>query len=256
MDARALSPDEARELAALRARAYGPEPDIADDARALQRLRDLESAAHGPGATTSAHHDEDPALTRATGSRSRAPDTPTPESDTMTAVPSEPVVTVSAAPTPSRFIRLMRNGWLVAAVAVVAAAATVWGVLQAVAPRSDLVLGLVSTGGEGSEEFARPSFLDAQDFDLREVQRYEAYGPLDLWLAVAASGDRCLLVDADEYGIVGVSCTPPDLDPIVDVRIWRGMRRDIFGEFAVNTVLRFQYRDGRVHLWVRSPSET
>jgi hypothetical protein len=138
-------------------------------------------------------------------------------------------------------------------VAIGAVLAGVWAVGQLACPHSDLTLAPVPAGPE-AQAFARKSFLDTRDFDVKTLERFEPYGNLQSWVATAASGERCLVVDADDYGVVGVSCTPGDLAPIVDVRIWRGMRRDVFGDLPTGSVLRFEYDDGRVHVWVREPA--
>ncbi len=248
MDA-ALSPEDAGELAALRRRAYGPDPDL-DDA-ALSRLQALEAMRHGadPGRAGHAPPPEGGA------------DAAAAEVEEADAVPvpvpvAVPVAEAGPFRTRMRWLDRVRAHprWWLAGAGALAAVAVAWGIAQVTGPQSDLVLTRIPPGQDG-QAFARNSFLNNNNFDIDEIDRFEPYGRLQVWVAAAESGERCLLVDADDYGIVGVSCTPDGLDPIVDVRIWRGMRQDVFGDLPVNTVLRFVYANERVHVWVRSPTE-
>ncbi len=254
MDATALGPEEARELAALRQRAYGPHPDIAADAAALARLAALESASH-------------PVTVPAPSPRSERPAPATDAAPPVARdawVPQEP-----AAPAPPRVTRtpLRRRlrdaaasakGWIARrrmvaiAVAFVLVVAIAWGGAQLAAPQSDRSLGRIPAGVDG-ERLARQGFLDAAGVTVAEVQRFEAYESLQVWVVLADTGDRCLVIDADRYGVLGFNCTPAGLDPVIDLRVWRGMREQVFGDLPPDSFLRFEHIGSRVHVWVRAP---
>lgn len=255
MDATALSPEESRELAALRRRAYGPRPDIAADPVAVARLEALEALLHRAGAM--------PAPVPApTASAPSSPRRDRPKVvGTLADAPADDIGDTGAASegtgarprrVPPGFGRV-RKPWLVAVLAVALTAALVWGVSQLSAPGSDMSLGRIPAG-QDAERLARQGFLDAADVTADEVQRFEAYEALQIWLVVAASGERCLVIEAERYGILGVNCTPRGLDPTIDLRIWRGMRANVFGDLPPNTFLRFSHHSDRVHVWIRPPS--
>lgn len=253
MDATALSPEDARELAAQRLRAYGPHPDIDDDPVALARLESLEAALHS-AAPAPAHEPVPPSVPefeRSPVVRRSGPalamQAPRPLREPVAA----PDDMDAPAPRPRRRIR---RRWVAVGAAAALIGAIVWGVTQLSAPRSDVTLGRIAAGEEG-QRFARQGFLNAADVVVAEVQRFEAYEALQLWLIVAESGDRCLVVEAERYGILGVNCTPPALDPTIDIRIWRGMRTNIFGDLPPGTFLRFVHADDSIHVWVRPPAQ-
>lgn len=253
MDATALSPEESRELAALRLRAYGPHPDIDDDPAALARLEALEAAVHAAPA---------PDVVAAGAPAPAAASVPAEEGTVLRGPqPVLPLRALRLAPVgaseggaapPARRPRPSRR-WVGAAVAALLIGGIVWGSTQLAVPRSDVTLGRIPAGEEG-QRFARQGFLNAADVVIEEVQRFEAYEALQLWLILAQSGERCLVIEAERYGILGVNCTPPGLEPTIDIRIWRGMRTSVFGELPPGTFLRFVHADDSIHVWVRPPS--
>jgi hypothetical protein len=254
MDAAALSPEEARELALLRRRAYGPDSDIGLDPAARSRLERLEAACHARAPSASAHAPADaPHPPRAVTSQASASAPSEPQTWREPADATGWLPERRTAPRAAPFLRGLlaprRRVWL-AAGAVAVVAALVWAGTQVFLPRADLTLGRIPAG-EAARSFAGQGYFASHSVDVAGVERYEDYGSLQIWLTTSTTGERCLVVDADDYGIVGIGCTPPGLDPIVDVRIWRGMRRDVFGELPAGTVLRFQQSEDRVYLWVR-----
>jgi hypothetical protein len=272
MEATALSPEESRELAALRRRAYGPDPDIGADPAAVARLEALERVSRHrappelpprPAPPVPPARDDLAALEEATrppGSVDAAePGFPVADGfSSGSARPPEERAEGWALRAPrARFGRgraLLRRRWPAVLTAVVLVGSLVWGVTQLSEPRSDSSLGRIPAGEEG-ERLARQGFLDAADVTVDEVQRFEDYEQLQIWVVLATSGDRCLVVEAERYGILGVNCTPPGLDPVIDLRIWRGMRANIFGELPPNTFLRFSHTGDRVHVWIRQPAQ-
>lgn len=258
MDATALGPEESRELAALRRRAYGPNPDIADDPAAVSRLADLEAVLHHAGT----EHEVLPARAappvRSVLRRDAGESAPRRSVDGFAGAAVPMLSAAEAAPageSPRRSLRAWRprRRWLVIGGAVALVASLVWGVTQLSEPRSDTTLGRIPAG-EDAARLARQGFLDSADVTAQEVQRFEPYEALQIWLVLAAAGDRCLVIEAERYGILGVNCTPPGLDPVLDLRIWRGMRTNIFGDLPPNTFLRFTHHGDRVHVWVRPPA--
>jgi hypothetical protein len=252
MDAMALSPEESRELAALRRRAYGPQPDIDDDPAALARLEALESALHAHSEATGATEAE--ATTAPGRPEEEVPDL-TPHGFLRSAHSSpawSPPEDDPEGEGPALPHRRTPRRWLVVAGAVALVCALVWGVTQLSAPRADATLSRIPAGEEG-QRFARQGFLSAADVVVQEVQRFEPYEALQMWLILAESGDRCLVIEAERYGILGVNCTPAGLEPTLDLRIWRGMRTNVFGHLPPGTFLRFVHSGDRIHVWVRPP---
>ncbi|RKT33354.1 hypothetical protein DEU34_1945 [Microbacterium sp. AG1240] len=113
---------QADELRMLRARAYGPQADIHDDAAALERLRELEERAF-PAAEPDAEEAETP--------EPETPEPGAPESD------GAELASVERASGWHRFVPTTRRGWVAvaavcAAVAVVVTAAVTTAVVRTV----------------------------------------------------------------------------------------------------------------------------
>lgn len=265
MDAPTLTPDEARELAGLRARAYGPGADISADAAAQRRLAELE-AQRRPEIVVE-HAPVVPAWRREGSAPVPAHERPSvdvilvpdeQDEDAATALAEtaalEPEVRQSLAERYPWLARVPVWAWVVAASAVVVALAIVWGVTQFVAPRSDVSLAAVSTDAQPPEQFVEQGFYDFYDLSPESLQQFESYRGLTIWSASNARGDACLIVVTEQfqYG-ASAGCTPRGLDPIVDFTFWPGLPPEVMGDYPQGTVARFQLTDGRVHVWQRSP---
>ncbi|KAA9149955.1 hypothetical protein F6B41_24475 [Microbacterium lushaniae] len=260
MDATALSPEEARELAALRRRAYGPHPDIAADAAAVARLAALEAALH-PVAGSASPPRTDRVVAQAPDAASPVAPARGVWADEEPRAVMPPLGPREGRIPPWRRARAAAStaiGWfarrraVTVAVAFVVVVAIAWGGAQLAAPQSDRSLGRIPAGVDG-ERLARQGFLDAAGVTVAEVQRFEAYESLQVWVVLADTGDRCLVIDADQYGVLGFNCTPAGLDPVIDLRVWRGMREQVFGDLPPDSFLRFEHIGSRVHVWVRAP---
>jgi hypothetical protein len=252
MDAPVLSSDEARELAMLRQRAYGPASDIRADE--VVRLQVLEDALHPASAVTETVAD------RWAPAEPDAAEESTPAAEPLGAgTADEPEADVAPTEEPgtavgSRFDR--RRWWVVASVvATLLIVGAVWGTGQLLSTRPDATLSLVPTEPEIIDRARVSGVLPSLEVDAESIEQYEPYGPFTLWSATSATGQQCLIVTNREeaQGWAGGSCTPRGLDPISDVTIWPGMPPSLSGGLPAGTVIRFQLRAGTVDVWQREP---
>jgi hypothetical protein len=283
MDAPVLTPDEVRELAQLRRRAYGPSADIASDPAALVRLGELESRgllAPVLAVSRPAVVDPDPAVWRRRGS---GPWNPAAEEVTAAAVvdplrgaAAEPVdeaavaevvargaaavpqVVVEAAPDGirSRLARWLRTvpplGWIVVAAAVLIVAAVVWATAQLTALRPDVELAPLGDS-EPPAEFLRQGLLGYYPMDEDRFQQFESIRTLEVWSADDGYGNRCVLVTTPGLQRLGAggACAPPGLDPTYDLSVWPGLPDAVTDGLPQGSVIRFVLHGDRVHVWVR-----
>jgi hypothetical protein len=259
MDAPALSVDEARELAALRQRAYGPGSGIAPEA--IARLEELEAASrHASPVQSAAALVQTPTET----ARSTARDHPATEDPSDSDGAGE-----AAAASASREGRADATGdaghtgrapnttvrWIVgggAVLVILLIAAIVWGVTQITGTRSDITLAVVPTEADTGRAAGQEGFLNSYGVDLESITQFEDYRALTAWSAPTDSGGRCLVVDAAEFGTIDVRCTPRGLDPIVDVMIWEGMPTGMMGGLPPGSVIRFVLEGDSVLVWERA----
>ncbi|MFG6502438.1 hypothetical protein [Microbacterium sp. P05] len=250
MDAPMLTPDESRELEQLRARAYGPDGGL--DGADIHRLQQLETTAHADLPPARAEQTTEPADPGAAvalvpeASAHLTADGAWTEEQVTDGTPG----TAGDEKAPPR----PRRGRVVAVavVAVVVLLAGVWGVARGVAPASDLTLSVVATDPATGRGSSQAGFLRSYGIDLDDIQQFEPHRSLTLWASRTDVGQRCLVVEAGEYGTVGLSCTPRGLDPTVDLTVWEGMPEGIAGDLPTGSVVRFVLEGDHVQVWERA----
>lgn len=226
MAALPLSPENERELATLRARAYGPDADISDDPAAIMRLNELETMARAtPG--------DDPSFSDA-------------DSDTDSA----PVGAATAAAltahrrTPRSGAARVRRApaW------ILAGAAASLGIIVGLALSNLLESHPDATLREDPTEGATVDFA-AYDLPTAAATRFDLFHGLEVWSARADDGSLCLLVTMDgEWAADG--CAPPALDPIAEVMLYPDARPIEGLDLPIGSVVRFVLRQGVVQVWI------
>lgn len=230
------------ELAALRARAYGAHADIADDAAALERLRELE-AWHAAGVRGAADNDQ---ASRSDGSSA--------------SVPAEPGATAdpTAAARPSRGRALLRRAARTGAglFALGAAAMAVAVLLGAVvfawsSPRPDAVLAAVDAQPQ-------PHVLRLVDYarelliDKTTLHGYEPFHDVELWGADSALGNSCLIaLERSSDRLLAATCVPPGAEPVIQIYDVPIRALDEWHEgLPVGSMVRFILSGDEVSAWV------
>jgi hypothetical protein len=275
MDAPALTPAEARELADLRRRAYGPAADIGSDPGAQARLDDLQARAHGHSDTAPAAT-RPPAVWRRPGNGpaemvAEAPETvPAPpksvrptdvsddhvtaRGDVLSDRPGEDPAAAAAGSRPfAALARVPVLGWIVIGCTLLLLLAVAWGVTQLTADRADVVLEVVD--GEGPPpEYLAVGLPGSGPLVPSRFERYETYRSLEIWAAQDANGQRCLVVRTPDLERIGAggSCVPAGLDPVYDYIIWGGLPPAVTEGLPQGTVIRFALVDGAVRVWLRT----
>ncbi|MFG6476429.1 hypothetical protein ACFXP7_08565 [Microbacterium sp. P06] len=244
MDAPALTPDEVRELADLRSRAYGPHPDIGPDG--VARMEQLEAARRFPLTRVSAVDRGSTRIVavpaRSVSEEASAPMRSSADGDDDDATDGEPLT-----------VRLPRRRWIAMAVAAAVVVAGIWGVSQWVGPQPDVTLGpVVSVDGETRLGVIEAQALRAFGVDTDGIREYDSYYSLRTWVSTASNGHRCLAIYAGSHGPAGVSCTPRGLDPTVDVVIYDGTPDDIARGLPTGSVIRYVLSGDRVQVWERT----
>lgn len=250
--ASALTPDQARELRALRARAYGPDADIDSDPVALQRLRDLESWEHIVPAASDPPAAFADALPAPAAEFERRQDVDA--VGESSAPPAPP--TARSAKVRQWLASLPPLAWIVAAATVLLVAAGVWAVSQVTASDADFTLAELSSDETPPPLVADNYFTALYGVSSDGMRAHEPYRTITPWSWTAADGTRCLLLTVEGFDRpAGGSCTPAGIDPIHDVTIWPGLSRELIGDLPQGSVIRFELRDARVHVWVRRATE-
>lgn len=232
-----------RELADLRARAYGPDADIEGDRVALTRLWELEAVhlaevSGTPGAPGIAE--------TATTSRAAAP-------------PVARATTPAADPSPSPWLRVTATRSLlpliVESVVVIAilAYATTW----LLAPHPDATLQLAETEQSESESEADPSafVLTVLDNNGARVEpdtlrQFEPYRGINVF-AVEHSvlPGTCVVVSDPNSGRFDYHCVPHGVEPILHQ--WVGER---FAEWlAEGSVISFHLHGNTIDVYLHPP---
>jgi hypothetical protein len=233
----------------LRARAYGPHPDIQDDPEALARLAELESvrldehASAGPGE----HASREPVpLTPETVAVIEAP-----MPDAM-ATGSEPVQPRSAWQkvwaTPTGRVWLI-GGSLVVIIAVINA--VTW-----FAPRRPEAT-LQPTGIEAEFHIrSAVSLAPLAELDTTTLRGYEVYRGLEPWVAEGAHGSNCLMV-IERATLQAIRCAPLEAELTVDIGAWPLDATYPYMEgLADGTVIRFQLHGDTVDAYLYPPPNT
>jgi len=206
-----------RELRALRARAYGPTPDIQDDPVALARLSELESAR----------------VARETVPTNANPAVDTARSATSTDPPSAPAAdpaameagltkTSAGDPSPSAWRRATSttaSRILLVAATVVIGLAIIWTIDWTVdrlqSPRPDATLAPI---GEEADDQILELIAVAPELDRSTLRGYQAYRGLEVWFAHHQDGLECLLaIERASDSIITANCAPPEAEVRLEV---------------------------------------
>ncbi|HEX5856599.1 MAG TPA: hypothetical protein VFY91_00680 [Microbacterium sp.] len=237
------------ELRILRARAYGPDPDIDADPAALARLAELE-AAH----------------TRAAFSvgESAVPATPEPVRSSAPVdsppFPAEPVVVQDERPARVRRpitatpLRLLAVGLGAAALTVIVIAvgmpagerrpdATLRS--SGEAPDDSLLEMLQSEGQEHPLDRTALRGASEMEIDLSTLRAFGTYAELELWAATNIFGSPCLIaVHRASMDVVARSCVPSSATLLIDT----GGR-----ELSDSEPVRFVHRGETVDVYFLAP---
>jgi hypothetical protein len=238
-----------RELRELRARAYGPHPDIEGDPQALARLAELElvrldeRASPGPGDRAS---EEPVQLTPETVIAVEAP-----MPDAMGAG-NETVQTTSL----WRRIRATPTGrvWLIGG-SLVVIIAVVYAVTSFAPQRPEATL--QPTGLDADPRIrTAASYSPLAELDTTTLRGYEPYRGLEPWVAEGAQGSRCLLV-IERASLRSIRCAPPEAELTLDIGAWPLEETYPYMEgLADGTVIRFQLHGDTVDAYLYPPPNT
>lgn len=248
--------DARDELAVLRARAYGPDADIAEDPEALARLRELEDGHIGPAAPpTSPEH--------ASSDREPPPDAdvPRPEGTTehddphelgpgVRAVPEEEPSTEEGHPrTRRRRVALMWTASVIVA-AMVSAAVAVFATRQF----QDDTGGVATLGAD--TEFVWPRAFGGPERAGDAYEVFHGIRPLTTDDARrTGASDECLfllsddLIDDSDYysgSIWGSGCGAGAFPAVVAMKVTAGMPEELRARFPIGTSLQFTLVDGEI----------
>lgn len=275
MDVPSSSPERSRELADLRRRAYGPTADIAQDAAALARLRELEDSErtlHKPvsvptepavreaASVGSARAEADadrshtasasaPEIASLTDAHVAAPDVPgrdvlkrdVPASDVPTAA-------ARAVAAPRRLWWQRIPMWAVALGGAVLGVALTLSAVDLAADRPDATLQRAATPPDTPEDW--DELLRGWDVDPSTTISFGDFRQIDVWQANSRIGAPCVLLSSRGRPF-SVSCASQDLDPVVDFTVQSGMLGILNDQLRDGTLLRFVARDDRIDVWVR-----
>lgn len=251
--------DTERELRELRARAYGPDPEIGNDPEALARLSELE-AVHGlEGSSWSGSPDDgveagvDDAAYVAPGLGAAADGTIEPETATDAAdaadaaVDSEPArpgwwQTLWRRATATRARRIVSAVGAGIAVAAVLATTTLMSV-----PRPDATLRPTGVEADNVVRSMVTAYAQGFEIDASTLRAYGSYRDMELWFARNAFESRCLLaVQRERLNLAEWHCVPTDAQLFIDVSSWG----DGFDEIPGQGVARFMLRDDMIDVYL------
>lgn len=192
------------ELRELRARAYGPHPDIQDDPEALARLAELEGELRDLAAP--------PSIPAA------APEPAVGEA-AVPGIATATLVTPDSGAKPRRPLRQRvlstRSGrtWL-AVGSVIVVVAFAYAITLYLAPNPEVTLQPTGVEAE-SATLAAVSYAPLAEVDRSTLRGYETYRGLQPWVAENAQGSRCLM--GIEGGTLhGIRCAPPGAELMID----------------------------------------
>ncbi|MET0781985.1 MAG: hypothetical protein ABWZ16_10730 [Microbacterium sp.] len=221
--------DETAELAALRARAYGPDADIHLDPPALARLAALEGFAHPRSASrTPSNEPKAPAAPRAIAS--------------VAATPLGGSVTPATA----------RRRRMVPAWALVAGAAVAGILVGLVAPQvsAPKVVAQLRPTAESDVEFP----FELTVIDPTMLVRYDDFDAANVWALDSEDGRECLFVSVSLEWL-DATCTPGDLDATVDINVGEGTEFAGFLDLPSGSLVRFVLREDVVEVFVAEGAE-
>jgi hypothetical protein len=223
MAATPLSPESERELADLRARAYGPDAARALDQREIARLTHLEDLAR-PSASL--------------------PLSPPEESPPAVSV----AIPLAVPPSPVRQRRARVSLSASAAVVAVIGLGVGLAVPGLVSPRPHAVLG-PSPGEDSVPNFALYGTVAASP------TRYEPFHDLEVWSARTVEGAICVLVISADRSWRRAGCAPRPLEPMTDIFPYPVLRPIEGVDLPIGSVVRFILRENAVHVWIDENAE-
>lgn len=236
-----MPPDLGRELAALRARAYGPDADIDADPAASARLAELEELAR--------------------------PRPAAPEADALSAAPAaaaaeevdevpEGIADAAAAREPARDHRRWWRDWRVGAVGAAALAvglAVGLGIPPLATPQPNYTVALDPDAPVDPTEAWILQAQRALDVLPGSLRQYEQIEGVTMWTGENSVGSRCLIVVWGELWGNG-GCAPGGLDPIVDFRSNPDIPMPLAATLDPGSLVRFIARGDVVEIWIREPA--
>lgn len=248
MDEDASPSDSDRELRDLRARAFGPHPDIEKDPIALARLEALEEALVAARAV---------AVTPSqTATSDAAADVAPAVGPTPTTEPAREPDAVAAAGSGASIRRLATTSagrlWLIAGVAA-AAIALVYGVDWIVGPRPDATMHPIAAEPD-VWVVSQLEGLGPQAPYQSTLRAYEAYRGIELWSGLDVWGSPCLFgFDRSLTTMVFAECIPREGELFGDVGDWPHPME--FEGLAEGSVIRFQLLRDSVDVFVYAASD-
>ncbi|MBG6182025.1 hypothetical protein [Arthrobacter sp. CAN_A1] len=230
-----------RELDELRARAYGPDPDIGVDSPALARLRELE-AAHRADVTARTDAPNTPGIP---GEDQEAPEPTNP----ATAQPSQ-LAKEGSLPLSQRAQAVWRSrlAWTIGALAVAGGIVVTILLISALRPAATLH----PTLAEADRQVQRLVLEEASwyQIDVSNLRAYGTYHGLEIWSGLNAFGSPCLVAVHRASGSLSESrCAPPPADLIMDVSS-SGDGFEGFDGLVGEGIIRFTFRGDTVDAYV------
>ncbi len=248
-----LPPSDAEsELNSLRARAYGPDPDIDADPAARARLVELE-AAHVAGMVARSGADLG-ATPAADASRTAAPITAAPAADQV--APAADVMDdgrpVAASGGSGRSLlrraiatRTRRVSFIVGLIVAVLVYAVTW----LLGPHPDATLR--PTAGEADPALIMLMGAIGLDADVSTLREYQSYREVEPWSVVAADGSLCLMAVApSRTGIFTTQCVPPEAELYNDLVAWPIWDDDFTKGLPDGSVIRFHLHNNVVDVFL------
>ena len=249
--------DADRELNDLRARAYGPDPDIDTDPAARERLVELEAArlssrAAVPDIGSNVAPVADAARPGAHATVGVVAEHAAPTAESLT----ELLLPVTSGEGGGRSLwhhatatRRRRLGFI--AVAIVAAIVLIYAITWLLGPHPDATQHRIAV----EIEFADVLSIQGVSHDNSTLRQYEPYRDIKLWSVIDDRGYFCLAAwEQGLSGRVGHQCAPPGTELFVDLEAGQGS--DSFAAWLPDdSFVRFQLRGAGVDVYLPPASE-
>ena len=249
--------DVARELNDLRARAYGPEPDIGADPAAMSRLIELEAAHIAAATPVTATASADPRTAGATPRHAPASGDAAEDSPPSMAEPkTEPMVPTTSGEGPGRSTwhqaTLLRSRlWFIAGSFVIVAT-LIYAAIWLLSPHPDATLH--PTDEEDNSGIPELT-ADVGDPDISTLRHFGRYREIVVWSVDNGSGDTCLLA-WDRGGGSGrfeFQCLPPAVELALHMPVV-AEADDGFGDWlADGSVISLHLRENTVDVFIHPP---
>lgn len=236
------------ELRELRARAYGPHPDIQDDPQALARLDELESARLRDQASAAPGERAGQEPVRGTRDASAALETPL----------AGAVVVSGERPRP----------WSLWQMATATRTGRVWSIIGCLIVVLGAWFAASWFAAPNPEAALQPTGVEANELTLSAVTNaplaeveettlrgYEPYRGVQPWVADNAQGSRCLMA-IEGSSLHGIRCAPPEAVLMLDIGVFPlDYTAAWMDGLADCTVIRFQLRGDAVDAYLYAPPD-